>query len=462
MALKLAATGLPQYHQARQWWTPGIVSGSGLGRQITGIAAKTFQMSFDRGAPAALVAQVGCFLNRDSEITATTYSVTAASNAAPIVVTIGTHTLVPGDTVVVAGVGGNTAANGTWTIVAVTSTTITLGGSAGNGAYTSGGTVVQTAPAPVVIASYLVTGATNASPIVVTIGAHALAVGDVVTIAGVGGNTAANGTWALSAVSGTTITLQGSTGNGAYTSGGTAEKIGWPALQPYVSSNTYIDLEVANASGVFATGWTGDNGDVRMAGIQFDNGATIDLFRPSPTIDLNQAWTKLYSESPSCSVDLKLILSNSAYLGYHRIAGIRRFRMRIMAVGDSPSGSTTTSGSASAGTNVVVSVASTTGFSVNDYVLLNDAANGKQCVGKVTAISAGVSLTIDTLDVTIASGSSVKNTAFELKVHQVDMLDAPEMADEGAVKVVNIKGAAVLTTSQTVLVTQKGYNDDGV
>ena len=65
-----------------------------------------------------------------------------------------------------------------------------------------------------------ITGATNASPIVVTSQGHGLTVGTRVTVAGVGGNTAANGTFQVTAVTSNTFTLGGSTGNSAYTSGG--------------------------------------------------------------------------------------------------------------------------------------------------------------------------------------------------------------------------------------------------
>lgn len=76
----------------------------------------------------------------------------------------------------------------------------------------------------VALASVAVSGATNATPIVLTTAAHGIPVGevDVVTVAGVGGNTAANGTWVVQALSTTTVRLRGSVGNGAYTSGGTA------------------------------------------------------------------------------------------------------------------------------------------------------------------------------------------------------------------------------------------------
>jgi hypothetical protein len=66
-----------------------------------------------------------------------------------------------------------------------------------------------------------VTGATNATPIVITTAAHGLATGDVVTIASVGGNTNANSTFKVTVLSTTTFSLDGSSGNAAYTSGGT-------------------------------------------------------------------------------------------------------------------------------------------------------------------------------------------------------------------------------------------------
>ena len=72
----------------------------------------------------------------------------------------------------------------------------------------------------------VVTDASNASPIVITSAAHGLQVGMRVVVASVGGNTAANGTWTISAVTDDTFTLSGSTGNGSYTSGGTWHVLG--------------------------------------------------------------------------------------------------------------------------------------------------------------------------------------------------------------------------------------------
>lgn len=61
-------------------------------------------------------------------------AISAATNATPIVITVGANSgLKTGDKLAIAGVTGNTAANGIWTLEAVTATTFKLLGSAGNG-----------------------------------------------------------------------------------------------------------------------------------------------------------------------------------------------------------------------------------------------------------------------------------------------------------------------------------------
>lgn len=67
----------------------------------------------------------------------------------------------------------------------------------------------------------LITGGTNATPIVATITAgHRLKNGDRIAIQGVTTLTAMNGEFSVSAVAATTVSLDGSAGNGAF--GGTA------------------------------------------------------------------------------------------------------------------------------------------------------------------------------------------------------------------------------------------------
>ncbi|HZZ81842.1 MAG TPA: pilus assembly protein TadG-related protein [Gemmataceae bacterium] len=153
--------------------------------------------------------------------------VTGATNATPIVITSAGHGLANGNIINIAGVGGNTAANGTFKVASVTTNTFALqttGGTnvAGNGTYTAN--TGSWVPA--------ITAATNASPIVITTGApHGLptslptnASGSTATptitvnISGVTGNTAANGKWTVTVNSTTQFTLNNSTGNGTFTS----------------------------------------------------------------------------------------------------------------------------------------------------------------------------------------------------------------------------------------------------
>lgn len=75
---------------------------------------------------------------------------------------------------------------------------------------------------PGVFAGGAITSATNNIPIqITTTSAHGLSTGQVVLISGVQGNTAANGYWQITFVSTHAFTLNGSSGNGAWTSGGT-------------------------------------------------------------------------------------------------------------------------------------------------------------------------------------------------------------------------------------------------
>lgn len=68
-----------------------------------------------------------------------TKTITAATNASPIEITATAHGFNTDDVVYINAVGGNTAANGTWTITKIDVDKFTLNDSAGNAAYTSGG-----------------------------------------------------------------------------------------------------------------------------------------------------------------------------------------------------------------------------------------------------------------------------------------------------------------------------------
>lgn len=193
-------------------------------------------------------------------------AITGATNATPIVITAEGHGYRSGDPVRVAGVGGNTAANGGWQITVIDANSFSLNGSVGNSAYTNGGVVVRNLKtthcsfvsdvtdyqkgvykeiAGLMVAagltpwlqlgeflwwffsekSYLITGASNASPIVITAPGHTFLNGEYVIVAGVRGNTAANGTWIVANKTSTTFELVGSSGNGAFVGAPDAARI---------------------------------------------------------------------------------------------------------------------------------------------------------------------------------------------------------------------------------------------
>lgn len=68
--------------------------------------------------------------------------ITNATNATPIVLTIPGHLRMTGDSVLIRGVKGNTAANGRRTVTVIDADTLSLDGSAGNGSYETGGAIV--------------------------------------------------------------------------------------------------------------------------------------------------------------------------------------------------------------------------------------------------------------------------------------------------------------------------------
>src|SRR5262249_30367907 len=145
-------------------------------------------------------------VNRNKNPSFDIQGITAGS---PIRITAPNHGLVDGSQVVISGAQGVSGANGRFTVTKVDDSNFTLNGSTGTGTYTGGGTW-----------ALAVTGASGAgSPIVITSPNHGLSTGQQVLVSGVGGNTAANGTFTIHKIDDNTFSLDGTTGNGAYTPG---------------------------------------------------------------------------------------------------------------------------------------------------------------------------------------------------------------------------------------------------
>lgn len=115
---------------------------------------------------------------------------------------------------------------------------------------------IQPQPSGTPVNTGAVTNATNASPIVLTVPGWTVTpvVNQAVTVAGILGNTAANGTWTVQAVTGTTLTLKNSTGNGAFVASPNSEvQIAGPQLIVIrnVGTNTIV---IPDAGSAGATG----------------------------------------------------------------------------------------------------------------------------------------------------------------------------------------------------------------
>jgi hypothetical protein len=239
----------------------------------------------------------------------------------------------------------------------------------------------------------------------------------------------------------------------------------WPAQDPYTGKRVLVDLDLANNSQTL-NGWTGDYTSLRSMSINFQNGIETDLHRADESSDaLDGTWTQAYPGTPRASIQFKLVADAAEHLDLLRLnAGLRKMAFRIAAYGANPSGNTTSTASLTAGSNVVVEVAASTGFAVDDYVLLWQPTANKFAVGKVTVIQAGPArLTIDTLDVTMNGGSEtikVRNTAFELKASDARIRSATPPTLEGNVYVVDVTAEAIVGPSNSAAITLKAYDDD--
>lgn len=153
-----------------------------------------------------------------------------------------------------------------------------------------------------------ISDATNTSPIVITSATHGYVTGDGVRVSGVVGNTAANGDWVIKVILPTTFELVGSTGNGVYVSGGTAEK--FSAFAHLFELDEVLQDQAWVAGTERLAGFNAGDRKVRRGVVGFSKGQTND-----------QAFS-------SCMID-KITLSGNPtevrvafdLLGYNRRAG---------------------------------------------------------------------------------------------------------------------------------------------
>jgi len=125
-----------------------------------------------------------------------------------------------------------------------------------------------------------ISDATNASPIVITANSHGLSNGDRAMITAVGGNTAANGIWTVANAAANTFELSGSTGNGAYTSGGFVVKIGTHDFLDDVLAAARVATS-ANLASKTATAGVADAANVTFSAVTGDPSEALVIYKDS-------------------------------------------------------------------------------------------------------------------------------------------------------------------------------------
>ncbi|MBF8177239.1 hypothetical protein [Herminiimonas contaminans] len=131
----------------------------------------------------------------------------------------------------------------------------------------------------------LISGATNATPIVLTLAAgHGLKNGDRLAVAGITGNTGANGEFTLANVTGTTATLLGSAGNGTY--GGTPRAAVICDVTPHMKDHSAALVLQGNLVGTLDIESYASYADF-AAGVNTSPGAIAPVV--SPSIGTNSA-----------------------------------------------------------------------------------------------------------------------------------------------------------------------------
>lgn len=142
---------------------------------------------------------------------------------------------------------------------------------------------------------FSVANATNASPIAITTSAnHGLSTGQLVGISGVLGNTAANGQFIVTVTSANSFTLNSSTGNGAYTSGGLVSIPGGLPITPVNAPAGFFE----GTTVVLATGTDGVTSDLGINFTSLSANFTTNLIGKHITIwshtDTNSTDNSIY------------------------------------------------------------------------------------------------------------------------------------------------------------------------
>lgn len=164
-----------------------------------------------------------------------------------------------------------------------------------------------------------ITAATNATPIVCTLTNHGYSTGDVIQITGAAGNTATNGNWKVTVVNANSFSLDDSSGNGAWTSGGAVNPIfcrtittATPLVKPIAS---FANLKTVSLG--VRSAWVGANANITTAlNTTFTKGGTTDTI----TIAVGATTGKMAYYTLPATLDLSSYQQLSLFI--NQVSGI--------------------------------------------------------------------------------------------------------------------------------------------
>jgi hypothetical protein len=257
----------------------------------------------------------------------------------------------------------------------------------------------------------VVAAATNTTPIAVTVNGHGCSTGDTVVLSGALGNTNANGTFEITVTSPNGFTLNGSSGNAAYISGGLVR----------LRNNSRIRLTTAVTQNIASTGpgrsaWTSAAGANVVTALD----ATLSKeHRDSDSIAIQTAFTTgLAAYWPTGTIDLSGYQQVSFWIrqttGSIGAAGAIDLRLCSDAAGVTAVNTISIPNLAVTGRwmPVTVDLGTALGSSIQSIALYVNTDNGAQTFLLSNIIACKASSAADSLTLTSLIGKNTTNETF--------------------------------------------------
>lgn len=229
---------------------------------------------------------------------------------------------------------------------------------------------------------------------------------------------------------------------------------------PYGSAGMLVDF-VRNESDSYGA----DDPDVRSVAINFSNNSVLDGVQDNLTdAPLHRSWLYHFAGNPSADVTVVVRLTQDEYLRIDEFVNLPKGKLRI-ALNHPRAGSITSTSTLSSGNtgNQVLLVSDTTAFLVGDIVCITHPTTGF-AITKVTAISAGVSLTVSgydtrvTLNGAVGGPLTIRNMAAGIIIDEMHFNGRGSTKREGVFQTLELKYKAKLLAGSTFPLDYAAYN----